>query len=386
MVSAVLSPFFHCFVSYCCSTCRLGPGQPAALATGKGDELACLKSAASFDGSWRLSPAVLGTFATAFGGILTSREWGPRLPKPSARESEAGELHGDSKSRPMRLSRGSVAAARRCVWEMRVGDACSPRSPHSHTVSSRPETDRMAPRKAPRTEPDKVQLAFSQPLVKGLAAGELLKRLKALHLELADIDQDLIDTPSLDNVAKDLIQPSLLLHKEKGVKAYLACCLVDILRLYAPEAPYTQAELKVRCSHCLVAQARPGPTNRRALTLVTLVPPQQDLFQFLFRQLKHLTTAIAPHFSEYFYVIESLSNVKSIVIVCDLEHGDDLMAELFKQSFDVITRVCSRLHLFRRVKLTFHARTGPTARRTSRSRSPTSSRSCSRKRPSPAPR
>lgn len=244
----------------------------------------------------------------------------------------------------------------------------------------------MAPRKAPRTEPDKVQLAFSQPLVKGLAAGELLKRLKALHLELADIDQDLIDTPSLDNVAKDLIQPSLLLHKEKGVKAYLACCLVDILRLYAPEAPYTQAELKVRCSHCLVAQARPGPTNRRALTLVTLVPPQQDLFQFLFRQLKHLTTAIAPHFSEYFYVIESLSNVKSIVIVCDLEHGDDLMAELFKQSFDVITRVCSRLHLFRRVKLTFHARTGPTARRTSRSRSPTSSRSCSRKRPSPAPR
>lgn len=60
-----------------------------------------------------------------------------------------------------------------------------------------------------------------------------------------DIDQELIVTSSLDQVAKDLIAHSLLLHKEKGVKAYLACCLADVLRLYAPEAPYTEAEIKV---------------------------------------------------------------------------------------------------------------------------------------------
>ncbi|KAL8280687.1 hypothetical protein RQP46_007010 [Phenoliferia psychrophenolica] len=156
-------------------------------------------------------------------------------------------------------------------------------------------------KKKSRTEPEKVSLSFSQPLSKGVTASELVKRLKQLYLELADIDQDLIDTESLNAVAKDLIQPFLLLHKEKGVKAFLACCLVDILRLYAPEAPYTQPELK-------------------------------DLFQFLFRQLKHLTNATEAHFSEYFYVIESLSNVKSIVIVCDLDSADDLMADLFRQS------------------------------------------------------
>ena len=77
------------------------------------------------------------------------------------------------------------------------------------------------------------------------SASELSKQLKQLHEELAAHDQDLIDAPSMDKVAKQCMSPSLLLHKDNGVKAYLAACLADLLRLYAPEAPYTQAELKV---------------------------------------------------------------------------------------------------------------------------------------------
>ena len=49
----------------------------------------------------------------------------------------------------------------------------------------------------------------------------------------------------MDKVAKQCMSPFLLLHKDPAVKAYLAACLADLLRLYAPEAPYTQAELKV---------------------------------------------------------------------------------------------------------------------------------------------
>ena len=52
-----------------------------------------------------------------------------------------------------------------------------------------------------------------------------------------------------------------------------------------------------------------------------------------------MTTASEPHFQEYFYLIESLSNVKSIVLICDLDSADELMAEIFKQSFDVISCV-----------------------------------------------
>lgn len=92
------------------------------------------------------------------------------------------------------------------------------------------------------TEPYRLKFKAS---LKGCTNAELLKRIKALHIELAGIDQDVVVTESLDDVAKELITHTLLLHKERGVKAYLACCLADILRLYAPEAPYTEVELKV---------------------------------------------------------------------------------------------------------------------------------------------
>jgi sister-chromatid-cohesion protein PDS5 len=96
-------------------------------------------------------------------------------------------------------------------------------------------------------QPDQQRLTFSSSL-RSTTHTELVKRLKQLHQELRDFDQDLVDTASLDTVAKDLIHPSLLLHKDKGVKAYVGACLVDILRLYAPDAPYTPAELKVSAS------------------------------------------------------------------------------------------------------------------------------------------
>lgn len=97
---------------------------------------------------------------------------------------------------------------------------------------------------AAAAEPALVPLQFDQPL-KGCSNAELQKRLRALHEELSDMDQDVVDTSSIDSVARALIQHSLLLNKEKGVKAYLACCLADVLRLYAPDAPYSKAEIKV---------------------------------------------------------------------------------------------------------------------------------------------
>lgn len=59
------------------------------------------------------------------------------------------------------------------------------------------------------------------------------------------MDQETVDLPSLSGVKKDLISTSVMLHKDRGVKAYAACCMADLLRLYAPDAPYTAAELKV---------------------------------------------------------------------------------------------------------------------------------------------
>jgi sister-chromatid-cohesion protein PDS5 len=155
----------------------------------------------------------------------------------------------------------------------------------------------------------KQKLTFRGQLAgKGVTTDALLKKLKTLHDQLATLDQEKVDVNSLSMARTELIHVSLLLHKDRGVKAYTACCLADILRLYAPEAPYTQHELR-------------------------------DIFQFFFRQLSAgLKGSEEPYYNEYFHLLESLSTVKSVVLVCDLPSSDELLHEIFKDLFTIVKR------------------------------------------------
>ncbi|EDR01919.1 uncharacterized protein LACBIDRAFT_254367 [Laccaria bicolor S238N-H82] len=164
----------------------------------------------------------------------------------------------------------------------------------------------------------KKKLAFHEKLGgKGLSTDALLKKLKTLHTQLAALDQDTVDVASLSTARKELINTSILLHKDRGVKAFAACCLADILRLYAPDAPYTQAELR-------------------------------DIFQFFFRQLSNgLKGPESSYYTEYFHLLESLSTVKSVVLVCDLPSADELMAEIFRDFFALVRRdLAKKVELF----------------------------------------
>jgi sister-chromatid-cohesion protein PDS5 len=164
----------------------------------------------------------------------------------------------------------------------------------------------------------KKKLAFHEKLGgKGLSTDALLKKLKTLHTQLAALDQDTVDVASLGTARKELINTSILLHKDRGVKAFAACCLADILRLYAPDAPYTQAELR-------------------------------DIFQFFFRQLSNgLKGPESSYYTEYFHLLESLSTVKSVVLVCDLPSADELMAEIFRDFFALVRRdLAKKVELF----------------------------------------
>ncbi|KAI0280430.1 armadillo-type protein [Russula aff. rugulosa BPL654] len=157
------------------------------------------------------------------------------------------------------------------------------------------------------------KLKFHDKLVgKGLSTDALLKKLKTLHTQLADLDQDRVDTATLATVRKELVHNTILLHKDRGVKAYAACCLADILRLFAPDAPYTHNELR-------------------------------DIFQFFFRQ---LTTGLkgsdSPYYNEYFHLLESLSTVKSVVLVCDLPNSEELMVDIFRDFFALVRHDLSK--------------------------------------------
>lgn len=113
----------------------------------------------------------------------------------------------------------------------------------------------MAPRRrADSVEEEPAQqlygLQFSDTLSwragKPIATGELLKRLDKLANELREMhEEDEVDKESLHGVAKELANQQLLGHKDKGVRAFTACCLVDILAHCAPDAPYTGSQLKV---------------------------------------------------------------------------------------------------------------------------------------------
>ncbi|KAF9652585.1 ARM repeat-containing protein [Thelephora ganbajun] len=134
----------------------------------------------------------------------------------------------------------------------------------------------------------------------------LLKKLKALHTELAELEQDRLDKHALDGVRQELIHQSILLHKDKGVKAYAACCIADTLRLTAPRAPYTQNELT-------------------------------DIFHFFLRQLvQNLKSSDTPYYNQYFLLLECLSAVKSTVLICDLPKSDELIEQFFKDCFKIV--------------------------------------------------
>ncbi len=115
----------------------------------------------------------------------------------------------------------------------------------------------MAPRRSAAAEPEDqeqdertAKLQFNEPLTwrpgKPIPIDTLLKRLDRLTRELAEMDQETTDPASLAKVAKEVASHQLLNHKDKGVRAYTACCVVDILRLCAPDAPFTPSQLKVR--------------------------------------------------------------------------------------------------------------------------------------------
>ncbi|CAK7217602.1 Sister chromatid cohesion protein pds5 [Sporothrix curviconia] len=164
---------------------------------------------------------------------------------------------------------------------------------------------------AAETEAPLVRLRFNEPLSwrpgKPIPTEELIRRLGALSQELSDLDQETFDTEPLAKVAKELASHNLLNHKDKGVKAFAAACLVDILCLCAPNAPFTQTQLK----------------DVFGLFITSVLPALQDPSNTYDAQHK--------------YVLHSLAEVRSIVLLNDLDNSDALQLQLFSSLFDAIS-------------------------------------------------
>ena len=142
---------------------------------------------------------------------------------------------------------------------------------------------------------------------KQIQVTELLRRLKALSEELGSLDQEEADRESLVPKAQELASTLLISHRDKGVKAYALLCIVEMFRLLAPNAPYKSGQLK----------------EIFTLFTSTIVPA--------------LANPSDPYNQQHTAVLNSLTTVKSIVLLTDITGSDSLILNLFTNCFDVMS-------------------------------------------------
>ncbi|KAF3385555.1 Sister chromatid cohesion protein pds5 [Penicillium rolfsii] len=175
-----------------------------------------------------------------------------------------------------------------------------------------PSRTRQGPADEPEEETGLRSLSFNQPLSwrvgrSAIPIADLLERLQTLGQELRKLEQEEIDKESLTKVSQELASAHLLAHKDRGVRAWATCCIVDVLRLCAPDAPFTRNQLKdiFTCVVTSIIPALADPSNA--------------------------------YNAQHIYVLGSLAEVKSIVLMTDLDHPDSLIVPLFTACFDIVS-------------------------------------------------
>lgn len=151
-------------------------------------------------------------------------------------------------------------------------------------------------------------LTFNKPIIstpqKPIASKDLLIRLQQLSDELSTIDQENPDLKSFNKIKDDLVNPKLLKSSNPGVQAYVCCGIADILRIYAPDAPFTATDL----SH---------------------------IFRAFFNQFKKLGDPNNPYFQQQCYVLKRLAEVRSIILITDIKDSEALIEMVFNVFYDL---------------------------------------------------
>lgn len=157
------------------------------------------------------------------------------------------------------------------------------------------------------------------PNTKTQAPIELTKRLKELHENLASLSQEGFEADSLVSPAKELLSPQLMGSKDEGVKVFTGCCLADILRLSAPNAPYSLEE-------------------------------QEKIFTLFLDLLIKLGSDKKGYAQYYSYILVSLATVKSAILITDFE-SDQLLCKYFVSIFKLAEEKITREQTLRLVEV-----------------------------------
>ena len=122
---------------------------------------------------------------------------------------------------------------------------------------------------------------------------QLTTALKTLGTEMGTFEQssdDGIEFP--EELAAALANNKMLKHRDDDVRLLVACCLSDLLRIYAPHSPFDSPELL------------------------------KDVFGLLVEQLQGVGDVKAATYPRYVYLIERLAAVHSFVLMLELTDSD----------------------------------------------------------------
>ncbi|KIW69933.1 hypothetical protein PV04_02247 [Phialophora macrospora] len=154
-------------------------------------------------------------------------------------------------------------------------------------------------------------LRFNEPLSwragKAIPVGDLLTRLQKLATELRNYDLDQVDSRAFTTLSQDLANANLLAHKDKGVRAWTISCIVDVLKICAPDAPFIEGQLK-------------------------------DIFTVVINSiLPALADPTNAYNAQHVYILSSLAESQSILLVTDIPNHENLIISLFTTAFDIVS-------------------------------------------------
>ncbi|KAK6054224.1 hypothetical protein COOONC_08269, partial [Cooperia oncophora] len=132
------------------------------------------------------------------------------------------------------------------------------------------------------------------PIASTSGNSELVKRLRILSeaLQVSDTNDECGRPDRYRGLISHLSNTRFLANNSKDVQIWLACCLADILRVFAPNVPLGD------------------PTQLKEVLL------------FIVKTLKGLESPSNPLFRRYFYLLENLNVVSTLVLCLELPHDE----------------------------------------------------------------
>ncbi|CAH9112133.1 unnamed protein product [Cuscuta epithymum] len=131
----------------------------------------------------------------------------------------------------------------------------------------------------------------------------LVKLLKQGSTCLSDLDQSPPKAvlEAMEPFQNAIVQSELLKHQDREIKLLVSTCICEIMRITAPEAPYSDDVLK-------------------------------DIFYLIVSSFTGLHDTNSPYFGRKVVILETLARYRSCVVMLDLE-CDDLVNEMFSTFF-----------------------------------------------------